>query len=272
MKFYLIVASGKKKGMPIPISGDLFLMGSEKMCQLRSRLPGIGGKHCAVVVCDRKVAVRDLGSGEPTLLNGNVIPPAEEWACHAGDHITVGPLEFVLQFREKPISQRDLEEWALRCLDKDAELNIYEDEDFRGVRQRNDTAAQSAASILDILQLKRGFVKGRLRIGREGNVTLVRINDIFLVQESEISLIKKELYENLSRSNLRVLIDFKNVKRMSTVAVAMIDELSTWLKPWGSTLALCRVRRELQSILPKLSLHNAIPHFPDKRSALAAKW
>ena len=29
---------------------------------------------------------------------------------------------------------------------------------------------------------------------------------------------------------------------------------------------------ELQSILPKLSLHNTIPHFPDKRSALAAKW
>ena len=84
--------------------------------------------------------------------------------------------------------------------------------------------------------------------------------------------VKKELYENLSRSNIRVLIDLKNVKRMSTVAVSMIDELSSWLKPWGSTLALCRVRRELQAILPKLSLHNTIPHFPDKRSALAAKW
>ena len=77
MKFYLIVASGKKKGMPVPISGDLFLMGSEKMCQLRSRLPGIGGKHCAVVVRDRKVSVRDMSSGEPTLLNGNVIPPGD---------------------------------------------------------------------------------------------------------------------------------------------------------------------------------------------------
>src|SRR5262249_2140 len=163
------------------------------------------------------VSVRDLSSGEPTLLNGNVIPPGEEWACHASDHITIGPLDFVLQFREKPLSQRDLEERALRCLDKDAELNIYDDEDFRPLRH-----AQSGASILSTLQLKRGFVKGRLRIGREGNVTLVRINDIFLVQESEIALIKKELYENLSRSNLRVLIDLKNVKRMSTVAVAMI--------------------------------------------------
>src|SRR5207244_5466666 len=117
-------------------------------------------------------------------------------------------------------------------------------------------------SILDILQLKRGFVKGRLRIGREGNVTLVRINDIFLVQESEISLIKKELYENLSRSNLRVLIDFKNVKRMSTVAVAMLDELSTWLKRGGSTLALCRVRRRWQSIRAKQSPTKHIPPSP----------
>ncbi len=272
MKFYLIVASGKKIGMPIPITADLFLMGSEKMCQLRSKLPGIGGKHCALVMREKKVALRDLASGEPTLHNGSVIPPGEEWACHAGDRITVGPLEFVLQFREKPLSQRDLEEWALRCLDKDSERDIYEDEDFRGVRERHDTPAQAAQAILEILQAKRGYIQGRVRIGRDGNVTIVRFNDRHLVAESEIALLKKELYDNLNRSNLRVLLDLKNVKRMSTAAVTMIDEVSTWLKPWGSTMALCRIRPELQDILPQLNLHNQIPHFADKKVALAARW
>jgi anti-anti-sigma regulatory factor len=273
MKFYLIVAKGKKKGLPIPIAVDLFLMGKEKMCQLRSHLDGIGAKHCAVVRREKKVFVRDLNSGEPTTLNGATMPPGEEWACHPGDSIGVGPLLFVLQFREKPLSQRDLEEWALGCLDKDSEQNVYEEEeDSRGIRQRLDTPAQAAATILERLQAKRGYVMGRLRIGREGNVTHVRFNDRYLVEEAEIALVKKELYDHLNRSNLRVLLDFKNVKRMSTAGIGMIDELSTWLKPWGSTMAVCRVRSELKDILPQLDLHNSIPHFRDKRAALAAKW
>jgi anti-anti-sigma regulatory factor len=272
MKFYLIVATGKKKGLPIPITVDLFLMGSEKMCQLRSHLEGVGAKHCALVRREKKVFLRDLNSGERTQLNDAVVPPCEEWACHPGDRIIVGPLEFVLQFREKPLSQRDLEEWALKCLDKDSEQTIYEDEDSRGIRQHVDTPAQAAASILEKLQAKRGFVKGRLRISRDGNITHIRFNDRYLVEEAEIALVKSELYENLNRSNLRVLLDFKNVTRMSTAAVTMIDELSTWLRPWGSTMALCRVRRELHDILPQLNLHNSIANFHDKKAALAGKW
>jgi anti-anti-sigma regulatory factor len=272
MKFYLIVAKGKKAGFPIPISVDLFLLGSDRLCQLRSQLEGIGAQHCALVNRQRKVFVRDMNSGEPTLLNGALVPPGEEWPLHAGDRLSIGPLEFVLQFREKPLSQRDLEEWALRCLDQDVEREIIEEDDFRGLRQKQDTAAKSAAQILESMQAKRGLVKGRLRIGREGNMTHIRFNDVYLVEESEIALVKKELYENLNRSNLRVLLDCKNVKRMSTAAVTMIDELSTWLKPWGSSLALCRVRAELQDILPQLNLHNNILYFHDKKAALAGKW
>jgi anti-anti-sigma regulatory factor len=272
MKFYLIVARGKRAGMPIPITVDLFLMGSERICQLRSHREGIGARHCALVTRQTKVFVRDMHSGEPTLLNGSVMPAGEEWPCHAGDRLAVGPLEFIFQFRERALSQRDLEEWALRCLDQDSERDIAEEEDFRALRTRHDTPAEAAASILEMLQAKRGLVKGRLRIGRDGNTTLVRFNDVYLVEESEIALVKKELYDQLGNSNLRVLLDCKNVKRMSTAAVTMIDELYSWLKSWGSTLALCRVRPELQDILPRLSLHNRIPHFADKKVALAARW
>ncbi len=45
MKFYLIVSRGHKQGMPIPITIDLFLLGADKMCQLRNR--NLGPKQCA---------------------------------------------------------------------------------------------------------------------------------------------------------------------------------------------------------------------------------
>src|SRR5205085_9114544 len=88
MKVYLIVAKGKRQGFPIQIPGDLFMLGSEPICQLRSQLPGIAPRHCVLVVKsadERKVFLRDLGSDEGTLINGSRMPPGEEWALHKGD-------------------------------------------------------------------------------------------------------------------------------------------------------------------------------------------
>src|SRR5262249_3531311 len=61
MKFYLIVAKGSRQGLPILVTVDLFLVGSDKMCQLRKR--SLGLKHCAFVTRNKKVFVRDMDSG-----------------------------------------------------------------------------------------------------------------------------------------------------------------------------------------------------------------
>src|SRR5688572_19627226 len=113
MKFYLIVSKGKHQGLPIPIEVDLFMIGGDPLCQLRSQHEMVGARHCALVNRQRKVFIRDMGSSLPTLVNNEAMPENAEWPLHAGDKIKVGPLEFVIQFREKPLSQRDLEEWAL---------------------------------------------------------------------------------------------------------------------------------------------------------------
>ena len=275
MKFYLIVASGRHQGLPIPIDIDLFLIGSDKLCQLRSHVEGIGPQHCVVVNRERKVFVRDLGCGEPTYVNDESVPVNAEWPLHAGDHLRVGPLDFIIQFREKALSQRDLEEWALMCLDEAQEKKnmhvVDELEMAANAKTRSIDASSAAGAILDRLNAQRGIVKGRLRIAREGNITTVRINDIYLVEESELAMINKELHNNLSHKNLRVLLDFKNVKRMSSTAAKMFADLARWLRPNGSTLAICRLRSELRAMMSTL-LGDAIPVYPDKPSALMAEW
>jgi anti-anti-sigma regulatory factor len=276
MKVYLIVAKGKHQGMPVPVTGDLFLMGTAKECQLRSNLPGLAPQHCAIVSRDNKIFVRDLASGQATLVNGEVITHGEEWPLHKGDRIEVGPFEFMLQFHEKNLSQRDLEEWALRSLDQNwergHEREAIDEEEMTKVNQKMMKASQAAEAILERLNERRGTVKGRLRIGKENLITVVRINDFILVEEGEVALIKKELFDNLRKTNLRVLLDFKNVKRMSTAAVVMIDEVYSYLRPQGSSLAMCRIRPEVEGIMKELTLRNQIPVFRDKPEALAAMW
>lgn len=266
MKFYLIVAKGSKQGTPIPIDIDLFLLGSEKMCQLRA--PSLGTKQCALVARDKKVFLRNFDSDEPTLVNNNVVPPDTEWPLHAGDRITVGSLEFMIQMREKPLSQRDLEEWAAQCLDEQVNRNVLDEEEDT---HRPANAADAASQIINKLNVMKGMVKGRLRIGRDQGIVSVRFNDTMLVEEAEIHHVKVELCENLNRPNLRVLLDLKNVRRMSSNAVTMLNEFRRWLHPFGSTMAICRVRRSLREALGSF-LDPSIPVYYDKREAHAAKW
>ena len=274
MKFFLIVAKGIKSGMPIPIEIDLFQIGQDKNCQLRATHPKIGLQHCAILTRQKKVFLRDYDSGEATTINGEIMPSDAEFPLHAGDMIEVGPLKFMIQFREKPLSQRDLEEWALRCLDQDEtrKVGALDTLDRMEALGTEDSASGVAGAILERLSAKKGIVKGRLRISREGNLVVCRLNDVHLVEDAELALIKKELHENLSRPNLRVVLDLKNVRRMSSTAAEMFAELSQWLRPQGSKMAICRMRSDMQGMLKAFPATRNLPVFHDKDAASAGKW
>jgi Inner membrane component of T3SS, cytoplasmic domain len=271
MKLYLEVKRGKQQGTVLLFRGDLFVLGSDPACQLRSDRPGIAPQHCALIVRQRKVFVRDLNGGQPTLLNDDLVPPGEEWAVHSGDLLNIGPLEFQIQFREKPVSQRDSEEWALRYLDTATIEEVSHD--THNSKYVPDTPSDAAASILEKLGAKRGVVKGRLRIGWDSGITVVGFADRRLVEEAEIELIKKDLVESLPSVPLRVLLDFKNIRRLSSLAVnTLLLSLHRQLQARESTLAFCRVRPDLLPILRTMDVVAQVPYFPDKESALAARW
>ena len=276
MKFYLIIAKGKHRGLPVPINVDLFVIGTSKQCQLRAQHPKMGEQQCALVNRGRKVFVRDLGSGLPTLVNGSELPASEEWPLHKGDTVAAGPLEFKVRFSERELSQRDLEEWALKTLDEDQgpRKSAFDefDEAMAEADKAHDSAAGAAAAILGRASAMKGVVRGRLRLIRDGGVTVVRINDVYLVESAELAHLKKELMENLGVQNLKVLLDLKNVRRMSSAAVSLFGDVSAWLKKSGGTMALCRARPELANLMGDLQNLFNLRVYPDKEKALAAKW
>ncbi len=273
MLIYLIMARGKLKGRLIRVESELFMIGSDPICQMRSPMAGVAPQHCILSQRDFRVFLRDLGSGERTLVNGEALPPDNEWPLHAGDRITIGPLEFMIQFGEAVIPQHGLEEWAVKCLSANEEKRpLAEQLELMQQHTRAINAAKAAEAIIDRLNVQRGIVQGRLRIGLEKGVTVVRINDLFLVDEAELSMIEKEIRENLTRPGLRVLLDMKDVRRCSTRAAQMIAETAIWLQSWGSTFAVCRLRPELQAALKLLLLPRGVKIFEEKTQALDTRW
>jgi len=49
----------------------------------------------------------------------------------------------------------------------------------------------AAGAILGKASAMKGVVRGRLRIARDGPITIVRINDVYMVEEAELLHIKK---------------------------------------------------------------------------------
>jgi pSer/pThr/pTyr-binding forkhead associated (FHA) protein len=95
MKLSLVVAAGAHQGKAIPIPTPQFLIGRDPSCQLRPASEVVSKRHCAVLVRDGKIWVRDFGSTNGTFVNGQQI--AEEVEVKDGDHLKVGPLEFTLK-------------------------------------------------------------------------------------------------------------------------------------------------------------------------------
>lgn len=93
----LKVVGGKHVGQVIPLNRRKFLIGREQDCQLRPNSEMVSRHHCVFSVDDYSVRLRDLGSTNGTLVNGERI--RKDVVLVAGDKVVIGNLEFELVIR-----------------------------------------------------------------------------------------------------------------------------------------------------------------------------
>ncbi len=92
MDLRLLVLQGKPEGKEIPIRVPTFLIGRSAECQLRPNSELISRQHCQFTIDGDVVRVRDMGSSNGTIVNGERL--TEEATVNDGDLIQVGPLAF----------------------------------------------------------------------------------------------------------------------------------------------------------------------------------
>ncbi len=93
MKLSLVVLStGKLEGKVLPINLSQFLIGRDPQCNLRPASAVISKRHCAVMVRDGKVFIRDFDSTNGTFVNDNQVEG--ECELQNDDVLKVGPLSF----------------------------------------------------------------------------------------------------------------------------------------------------------------------------------
>lgn len=95
MDVKLIVVGGKHNGQAIPVRGPKFFIGRAEDCHLRPKSDLISRHHCAIIMEDDLLSVRDFGSKNGTLLNDEQVYGEDD--LENGDTLTVGPLTFKVE-------------------------------------------------------------------------------------------------------------------------------------------------------------------------------
>jgi pSer/pThr/pTyr-binding forkhead associated (FHA) protein len=92
MEIRLLVVQGKPLGKEIPVKEARFLIGRSDECHLRPNSELVSRVHCQVTVDGETVRLRDLGSSNGTIVNGERL--SDEVVINDGDLVQVGPLGF----------------------------------------------------------------------------------------------------------------------------------------------------------------------------------
>ncbi len=87
MEYQLTVVSGRHKGQSFPLLDTDIVIGRHPDCNLFIPDPMVSRKHCRILVQDGEIHLKDLGSRNPTLVNGL---PCTDGVLHLGDEISVG--------------------------------------------------------------------------------------------------------------------------------------------------------------------------------------
>src|SRR5271165_6969030 len=96
MKLSLVVLSeGKASGQAIPVKLSQFLIGRDPQCHLRPASSVISKRHCALIINNGKVFVRDFDSTNGTFINEERVEGQRE--VKDGDLLKLGPIVFKIQ-------------------------------------------------------------------------------------------------------------------------------------------------------------------------------
>lgn len=92
MDMKLKVLEGKHAGQQIPVKHKKFLIGRAEDCHLRPGSELISRHHCAIVIEEGYIGIRDFGSKNGTYVNDERVLGERE--LKAGDRLMIGQLRF----------------------------------------------------------------------------------------------------------------------------------------------------------------------------------
>lgn len=105
MDVKMLIVRGRARGKYLCFPKGEFVFGRGPECHIRPNSPWVSRQHCLLRIAEGSVHIRDLGSSNGTLVNGERV--TDERPLQEGDQLQVGPLVLKLVLDDN-ISPHDL--------------------------------------------------------------------------------------------------------------------------------------------------------------------
>ena len=161
MELKLKILEGRHAGQELKITKPKFLVGRAEDCHLRPNSEKISRHHCVIQLSEGMISVRDLGSKNGTLVNGERVIGEQE--LKNGDILEFGPLKFEVRptvdiKREKKPVVKSVKEAVIRTSQTQSkEMDVADwlmDATEPKVPSDEDTMSLSNVNLDDLVQPK----------------------------------------------------------------------------------------------------------------------
>ena len=115
MALTLIVLNGSHSGKHVRVRTKKYLIGRSDDCHLRPRADSVSRHHCALMIDEPDVLIRDLGSRNGTFVNGQRVQGSR--VLETGDKLSVGKLKLQVEIatlrklEPAPVASDDVTDW-----------------------------------------------------------------------------------------------------------------------------------------------------------------
>src|SRR3954468_23266425 len=92
MDFELVIVQGRSASSTLKLGDGVTTIGRHDECQLRIKSSQVSRKHCELFEKKGLLLVKDLGSANGTLVNGQRVQGQR--VLEVGDELTIGPVQF----------------------------------------------------------------------------------------------------------------------------------------------------------------------------------
>lgn len=273
MDVKLIPLDGEWENRLIPVDQAEFVIGRSADCHLTFDHSLVSLQHCRIRNDGVRITADDLGTVFGTTVNGRKIRSVE---LHDGDRLKIGPTTFMVALT------------AARAADvgRTAQDDEEQSPQDRGRDPNQDTAAvEKAREIFERLTVSRSRPdptrpvthaadrnRSRLEVGDADGVTVINILERSIVQENEIDEIGEELTRLIDKGHRNLLVDFGQVKHMSSQAVGVLLQAQRRCKAGGGLLKVCNPNPEVAEIFKITNLPRVIEIHANGDQALQGPW
>lgn len=285
----LIVLEGNEVGThEFKFAGTDFTIGRSASCDLPIDHSRVSMEHCRITRRDDgRIVLEDLHSTYGTFLNDRDV---EISTLHDGDTIRVGPVTLLCAFGSEASESRRrvLERYAEqsrrdqhmaqrgKLVDPNDDSPVVHSAKQifqRIVSHGEDFEAENDSKAGGTTTKSRPAGKSkRVEVEDNEGVSLVNLLDRAIIHDLEIQQISSELDNLIAGGKRRIVIDFGNVRHLSSQAVGILIQAQRRLKASGGLLKVCNPNPEVAEVFKITNLTRAIEIHVDENAAMRAGW